>query len=679
MFALHDRWVLAADNNRPSVAVYAWRVAFVIVGLAPLAAAIYTGGGLFQVSGGIAIFLAYAVFGLALLRLTRYVGLRFYRTETIYGIFAFLLAFGPAGTWVMRWLATVPLVEWLLPVVAVGLMLLSGRIFNRAGTWAVTQARRLLSWVYLVLIGKGILLFCSVLAHPETGVLVGSLGVIAVQCGSVIWLSREASSPLWSLRRIEAASHAAGVTDLAREKMVLAWMYDSVLNRMEQPDFSLLHTMAAEARIAVTSEGQAIRGRLLPVGAFAPRSGRSAQGWFEALDSLLDYVELSAAAEVPGYREARDLLSAHQLIAAAESEGLNREWADAASSYRQAVELLARKQPDLAAATSLDLATLYVHYLDRPEDALDIAARAAADERLSPVTRHRVHLVAAIAANVARLTPEAERHLASAQGVRLVRRHFRAFVAQHRATGMTMGVRVERRYRDLLRRAAADATRSTTVASFQVGDQDHGRPEGLFTRWRLVNRYAGQIEILMRSVSPQSLGSVIRQWPELLGDDAKRAVEIMIGNARDRGNTARTAGLAVIRAFLRDARRHGVDAAVATVSPVGLLPMQRRLIGAQGQLLDPDDPEDVIEFSSQLIQAETAVVDPELVATMSARVESLPSDLRRKLDRFTDKVIDFRHSGGDSTLDEAIETGQGLLDDPRLAALVPDLSLSLVR
>src|SRR4029453_18960655 len=92
-----------------------------------------------------------------------------------------------------------------------------------------------------------------------------------------------------------------------------------------------------------------------------------------------------------------------------------------------------------------------------------------------------------------------------------------------------------------------------------------------FRRLRLATRYAWMIDMLMQTSSPGQVRATLLQRPELLSDDALYVVEMMMGKARRSGKAERAAGLAVIHRLLTDARRHGVDAAVAAIPPMGPL------------------------------------------------------------------------------------------------------------
>lgn len=93
-------------------------------------------------------------------------------------------------------------------------------------------------------------------------------------------------------------------------------------------------------------------------------------------------------------------------------------------------------------------------------------------------------------------------------------------------------------------------------------------------RWRLALRYVGLIEIMLGSITRSDLAVVLRNKPELLEDDALRAVDIMFDNAQQRGENRRAEQLAVLRKFLTDARMNGVETALAVIPHSGPFPFQ---------------------------------------------------------------------------------------------------------
>lgn len=93
-------------------------------------------------------------------------------------------------------------------------------------------------------------------------------------------------------------------------------------------------------------------------------------------------------------------------------------------------------------------------------------------------------------------------------------------------------------------------------------------------RLRLARTYAGLIEIMVGSVTRSGLAVVLRNKPELLEDDALRAVDMMFDNAQQDGDDRRADQLAVLRKFLMDARLNGVETALAAIPQSGPLPFQ---------------------------------------------------------------------------------------------------------
>jgi hypothetical protein len=98
----------------------------------------------------------------------------------------------------------------------------------------------------------------------------------------------------------------------------------------------------------------------------------------------------------------------------------------------------------------------------------------------------------------------------------------------------------------------------------------------VFGRFRLALRYASLIEIMMGSVTRSGVSFMLHSKPELLTDDALRAVDMMFDNARQAGDVDRADRLAVIHKVLMDARLQGIDAAVAAIPAKGPLPFQRQ-------------------------------------------------------------------------------------------------------
>jgi hypothetical protein len=93
-------------------------------------------------------------------------------------------------------------------------------------------------------------------------------------------------------------------------------------------------------------------------------------------------------------------------------------------------------------------------------------------------------------------------------------------------------------------------------------------------RLRLALRYAALIDIMLGSMTRSGLAVTLRNKPELLTDDAVRAVDMMLDNARRDGNDLRADQLAALRKFLTDARSDGIEAALAAVPERGPLPFQ---------------------------------------------------------------------------------------------------------
>jgi hypothetical protein len=95
-----------------------------------------------------------------------------------------------------------------------------------------------------------------------------------------------------------------------------------------------------------------------------------------------------------------------------------------------------------------------------------------------------------------------------------------------------------------------------------------------FRRFRLAVRYVTPIDIMIGSISRSGLAFMVHKRPDLLDDDALRAVDMMFDNARTDGNDLRADQLAVIRKFLADARVRGVENALAAIPESGPLGFQ---------------------------------------------------------------------------------------------------------
>jgi hypothetical protein len=648
-------WRKNFASTGPSPAFRAWRVVGVAVAATPLAAAVLSWHGVAVVAGGALVLVAYGVHGRALTGLTRTSGLALWRREVLCCAAAVFLAFGPAGGPLVGWLSGRP---WLAPVVELAVLLLWGRALAVLPRGPAVVLATVMALPHGILLGKGVLLLCAAgIAHPDTGVLAGALVVVVVELASVWWGTWNAASPLWAPRRTEAALLAQRFPGRAR--MVQEWL-DAYLDR---EDHTLAHTVAAEARLSVMRAGHAPRGRLLSSTAVVPQLQLSAEQWLAVLDDLLRHLAVWGRPTSPG---PGDVLLAHQRLALAESQWQARHHTDAQEHYQAAIALFAgRDRADLAAIAGLDLAELLVSELDQWDAAQDILTTTAADERLNPVLRQRAALLSRV------LLPDAE-PLAE---VRPTRRDFRRFVAACRTTGLSMGMRAERAYS---RRLAAG-----TAAGFQLGVPGTPAPvRGLRGQVRLAARYTWLVDALMDSWPATNFAAVVRQRPELLTDDAARAVDMMIGAARDGGDTRRVAKLTVVAMFLHDARAHGIDTAVAALPPGGPLPVQYQLTDADGPI-DLDDPANALRVSALVGHTEFGHISDERLARMSEEYARLPPDLRRTLERFAIKGADYQSAGDDQALTEAIDLGTRVLNDQRLTGqhrlnVVVDLGMLLM-
>jgi len=93
-------------------------------------------------------------------------------------------------------------------------------------------------------------------------------------------------------------------------------------------------------------------------------------------------------------------------------------------------------------------------------------------------------------------------------------------------------------------------------------------------RLRLAFRYSGLVEIMLGSMTRSGLAVVLSNKPELLDDDALRAIDMMFDNAQQNGDDRRADQLAVLRKFLMDTRLNGLETALAAIPQSGPFPFQ---------------------------------------------------------------------------------------------------------
>jgi CHAT domain-containing protein/tetratricopeptide (TPR) repeat protein len=682
----------SVSSYRSSLAARAWRYFGLLVGFAPTVAAVavsvrsrdVTPAGL--IIGGVAIFAMFAVQAALIFRLSRYVAVRLWRPKVLCGVIGSLLAFSPFGRWFVHALASTPAIyraaPWLLPVVATVLSLIVARTIARANRMkpAAVVGLQLLTIASAVLVDTGMFLFYATgIAYPNARLFIGCLGVIATQAAITLWPMHGCASPLWALRRIEAAEFA--VDTGLKDDLLEGWLHDAVVNRPQHPDLTLLHTVAAEATLAQMREGDAVRSRYLPVSTMAPQQIRSPKRWLDLLDWLLHRIDWEVQIKVPescrqDFQDSLDLVLAHRDVSMANVERQHGQWAQATEHYRGAAALLDRHgRPNLAASVRLSAAELDAGGLVRLADALDTTTAIAENEGLNPVLRQRADLVAVMSLRAMHQEADAESRADRAMRTRPGRRAYRALAREDRHIGLSMGAPAERAYSRRLVAAASDRSGSTTAEGFELGAPaaDHRRPRvrSPLRRLRADSKYIWLIDQLLTTEVPDL---VLVMRPELLSDDALKVAERMIDNARRRGQSDRAAGLVIIRRLLKDAREHGIPAAVKAMPPMGPLPSQT-LLSAKRFLSEGNDPDDALQIARWLQQAEV-LGDPEVLEQMLATLDSLPADARAVQERFESRLIDFQHSGDGGTLDEVIELGRRRADDPRVRELLPDLAAS---
>jgi CHAT domain-containing protein len=684
-------------EGQPSLAVRAWKYFGFIVGLAPAVAAVAVsvhGPNVMAVGlivGGCAISAMFVVQAALIFRLSRYVALSLWQSKALYGAIASLLAFSPFGRWFVHALVNTPAIyrsaPWLLPVVATVLSLISAQGIVRANRMKPTAVLgwQLLFQVTAVFVDTGMFLFYATgIAHPNERLFIGSLGVIATQAAISLWTARGAASPLWALRRMEAMAFESDTG--WKDGLLEGWLYDAVVAKRRRPDLTLLHTIAAEATLAVMREGDAVRSRYLQVSTVAPQQIRSPDRWLDLFDWLLHWVDWKVQTKIPENRRQDfqgnlDLVLAHRDVSMANVERQQGQWAQATEHYRGAAALLDRYgRPNLAASVRLSAAQLDAGELARFADALDTTTAVAEDDRLNPVIRQRADLIAVMPLRAMNQEADATLRADRATRTRTGRKAYRALAREDRHIGLSMGPAAERAYNRRLVAGASDRSGSTTAAGFELGGapaMDHRlspvqSPLRRPVRWLQVDsKYIWLIdELLLKNKTPDL---VLLLRPELLSDDALRVAERMIGNARRRGQSDRAAGLIVIRRLLEDARKHGIMAAARAIPPIGPLPSQSPLVSAERLLLDPNDPDGVLQTSRGLLQAEVSG-SPEVFKQVLDKVESLPADARAAWGRFGSRLIDFQHTSDGRTLDEVIEVGRRLADDHRVLELLPDLT-----
>ena len=675
----------------------AWWCSSLLVGFAPTVAAVavsvrspdVTAAGL--IAGGAAIFAMFAVQAALIFRLSTIVARHLWQPKVLCNAVGSLLAFSPFGHWFVHALVSTPIIyrasPWLLPVVATVLSLILMRMTVRANRMkpAAVLGSQLLIIVQAVLVDTGMFLFYATgIAYPNARLFTGCLGVIATQAAITLWPLRSAASPLWALRRIEAAAFAAGTG--FNYDLLDGWLHDAVLDRPQHPDLTLLHTMAAEATLALMREGDAVRSRYLQVSTVAPQLTCLPERWLDLLDWVLETVDNYLQVKVPeNYRQdiqdSLDLVRAHQEVSAANLERQHGRWAQATERYRAAAALLDRHgRPNLAASVRLSAAQLDAGELARFADALDTATAVAQDDRLNPVIRQRADLIAVMPLRAMSQEADATLRVDRATRTRTGRKAYRALAREDRRVGLSMGPPAERAYNHRLVAAASDRSGSTTATGFELGSApavDHRlspvqNPLRRPVRWlRSDSKYIWLIdELLLKKDSPEM---VLLLRPELQSDDALRVAERMIVNAQRRGQSDRAAGLIVVRRLLEDARKHGIMAAAKAIPPIGPLPYQSPLLSAQRLLLDLDDNDRVRQTARGLMQAEVSG-SPELLEQVLDKADSLPADARAAWERFRSRLIDFQHTSDGRTLDEVIEVGRHLADDPRVLELLPDLT-----
>jgi hypothetical protein len=316
---------------------------------------------------------------------------------------AALVAAGPIGGAIVSWWRdhVAPTHrEALVAVVLAGLPVLIAEVYGllrRRREIRASRREAVLSWAF-VLVEQGLFAcLAGGVFHPDPAFLrfAGWLALFLVPLEARnLWRSR---SPAHELRRLDAGRF--GNIRFGHLDDFGAWVHDAVIARRDRaPDLALLHTLAAETRLAAA--GAPNTGLQMLTRDWSG-TGRAARQWLRRTEPLVlsmqDYTDNARPAVARAFDLARaDLLTSEAAIARLESR---RE--EEAAAYQAAAELLLRHGlPNLAAERLVDAGLAQLFWLGRPGETLTTLAPVLDDQRVTPTIRRMALAAAGAAARV---------------------------------------------------------------------------------------------------------------------------------------------------------------------------------------------------------------------------------------------------------------------------------------
>lgn len=291
-----------------------------------------------------------------------------------------------------------------------------------------------------LLADKGYFLFWAAgLLHPDPGLL-RMAGWLAVLQLPLSWMmARGSSAPHWAAR-VNDAHVLIDAPREHRERVVGAWVSDSVLRR-GGPDLSFVHTLLDQAQQSVVRTENVVL-RLMGLDATASRPGETALEWIDAAGDLLREARraLGPAGERPAAVRALDLAEAHAAQARGEVRFVLGRREEALASWRGMYELWARH--GLHELRARHLVSLTSGHSDghsmqvmSPEDAVAELEGLIADPELTPLSRRHA-LLASSACHAALDQPDRAAELAAdGRRIRVRRADMRAYIRQSAAAG----------------------------------------------------------------------------------------------------------------------------------------------------------------------------------------------------------------------------------------------------
>ncbi|GAA4260389.1 hypothetical protein GCM10022255_088840 [Dactylosporangium darangshiense] len=315
---------------------------------------------------------------------------------------AALVAAGPIGGAIVSWWrdhVAATHREALVAVVLAGLPVLIAEVYDLLRRRREIRASRrdaVLSWAF-VLVEQGLFAFLASVSHADPAFLrfAGWLALFLVPLQARnLWRSR---SPAHELRRLDAGRF--GHMRIGHIDDFDAWVHDAVIARRDRaPDLALLHTLAAETRLAAA--GAPNTGLQMLTSEWSG-TGRAARQWLRRTEPLvwrmLYYTDNASPAVARAFDLARaDLLTSEAAIARLESR---RE--EEAAAYQAAAELLLRHGlPNLAAERLVDAGLAQLFWLGQPAQTLTTLAPVLDDQRVTPTIRRMALAAAGAAARV---------------------------------------------------------------------------------------------------------------------------------------------------------------------------------------------------------------------------------------------------------------------------------------